>query len=130
MDLRSNPTTARNAPMTARNAPTTTRKAPTSIGKKKRKRTESFSTYIYRVLKQIHPNTGISLKAMKVVNAFVNDAFELIAAEAARMACKNNSFTINSREIQAAVRLLLPGELANHAVSGGIEAVTKYNAGK
>ena len=38
--------------------------------------------------------------------------------------------TISSREIQTAVRLLLPGELAKHAVSEGTKAVTKYTAAK
>ncbi|NWY43216.1 H32 protein, partial [Sylvia atricapilla] len=36
--------------------------------------------------------------------------------------------TITSREIQTAVRLLLPGELAKHAVSEGTKAVTKYTS--
>ena len=38
--------------------------------------------------------------------------------------------TIASREIQTAVRLLLPGELAKHAVSEGTKAVTKYTSSK
>ncbi|ODM88408.1 Histone H2B (s) [Orchesella cincta] len=36
----------------------------------------------------------------------------------------------HSREIQTAVRLLLPGELAKHAVSEGTKAVTKYTSSK
>ena len=39
-------------------------------------------------------------------------------------------YTITSREIQTAVRLLLPGELAKHAVSEGTKAVTKYTSSK
>lgn len=35
--------------------------------------------------------------------------------------------TISSRETQTAVRLILPGELAKHAVSEGTKAVTKYS---
>ncbi|CAB1328273.1 unnamed protein product [Coregonus sp. 'balchen'] len=59
-------------------------------GKKRRKsRKESYAIYVYKVLKQVHPDTGISSKAMD------------------------------------AVRLLLPGELAKHAVSEGTKAVTK-----
>ncbi|KJH40628.1 core histone H2A/H2B/H3/H4 [Dictyocaulus viviparus] len=50
--------------------------------KKKHRRKESYSVYIYRVLKQVHPNTGVSSKAMSVMNSFVNDVFEQIAAEA------------------------------------------------
>ncbi|KAL4718491.1 hypothetical protein ACJJTC_014526 [Scirpophaga incertulas] len=76
--------------------------------KKKHKRKESYAIYIYKVLKQVHPDTGISSKAMSIMNSFVNDIFERIAAEA----------------------LLLPGELAKHAVSEGTKAVTKYTSSK
>ena len=98
--------------------------------KRKRKRKETYSTYIYKVLKQVHPDTGISSKAMSIMNSFVNDIFERIAAEASRLAHYNKRSTITSREIQTAVRLLLPGELAKHAVSEGTKAVTKYTSSK
>ncbi|CAH2020391.1 unnamed protein product [Acanthoscelides obtectus] len=61
---------------------------------------------------------------MSIMNSFVNDIFERIAAEASRLAHYNKRATITSREIQTAVRLLLPGELAKHAVSEGTKAVT------
>ncbi len=100
-------------------------------GKKRRKsRKESYSVYIYRVLKQVHPDTGISSKAMSIMNSFVNDVFERIAAEASRLAHYNKKSTISSREVQTSVRLILPGELAKHAVSEGTKAVTKYTSSK
>lgn len=95
---------------------------------KKKKRSESYSIYIYKVLKQVHPETGISSKAMSIMNSFVGDLFERIAGEAAKLASYNNTKTLTSREIQTAVRLLLPGELAKHAVSEGTKAVTKYSS--
>lgn len=98
--------------------------------KRKRRRRESYSIYIYKVLKQVHPDTGISSKAMSIMNSFVNDIFERIAAESSRLAHYNKRSTITSREIQTAVRLLLPGELAKHAVSEGTKAVTKYTSSK
>ncbi|KAF6214310.1 hypothetical protein GE061_009050 [Apolygus lucorum] len=98
--------------------------------KKKRRRKESYAIYIYKVLKQVHPDTGISSKAMSIMNSFVNDIFERIAAEASRLSHYNKRSTITSREIQTAVRLLLPGELAKHAVSEGTKAVTKYTSSK
>ena len=61
-------------------------------------------------------------------NSFINDIFEKIAAEAARLARYNKKPTITSREIQTAVRLILPGELAKHAVSEGTKAVTKFTS--
>lgn len=94
--------------------------------KTKRKKKESYAVYIYKVLKQVHPDTGISSKAMNIINCFVQDIFEKIAAESSRLSEYNRRRTITSREIQTAVRLLLPGELAKHAVSEGTKAVTKY----
>ncbi|XP_068683163.1 histone H2B-like [Montipora capricornis] len=95
-----------------------------------KKRKESYAIYIYKVLKQVHPDTGISSKAMGIMNSFVNDIFERIATEASRLAHYNKKSTISSREIQTAIRLLLPGELAKHAVSEGTKAVTKYTSSK
>ena len=98
--------------------------------KRKHRRRESYAIYVYKVLKQVHPDTGISSKAMSIMNSFVNDIFERIGAESSRLAHYNRRSTITSREIQTAVRLLLPGELAKHAVSEGTKAVTKYTSSK
>ncbi|XP_065076436.1 histone H2B-like [Ochlerotatus camptorhynchus] len=98
--------------------------------KRRQRRKESYAIYIYKVLKQVHPDTGVSSKAMSIMNSFVNDIFERIAAESSRLAQYNKRSTITSREIQTAVRLLLPGELAKHAVSEGTKAVTKYTSSK
>uniref|UniRef100_A0AC34RES9 Histone H2B n=1 Tax=Panagrolaimus sp. JU765 TaxID=591449 RepID=A0AC34RES9_9BILA len=97
---------------------------------KKTTRKETYGTYIYRVLKQVHPDTGISTKAMNIMNSFVNDVFARIAAEASRLASYIKRSTVTSREIQTAVRLILSGELAKHAISEGTKAVTKYSASK
>ena len=96
--------------------------------KKSKKRTESYSSYIYKVLKQVHPDTGISKKGMSIMNSFINDIFERIATEAGKLATYNKKATLSSREIQTAVRLMLPGELAKHAVSEGTKAVTKFSS--
>ena len=110
-------------------------------------------TDIYKVLKQVHPDTGISSKAMSIMcvrpsrfsrfgtsfanpplllfprrNSFINDIFEKIATEAAKLARYSKKPTVTSREIQTAVRLILPGELAKHAVSEGTKAVTKFTS--
>ena len=89
-----------------------------------KKKVETYKIYIYKVLKQVHPDTGISSKAMSIMNSFINDIFEKIATEAAKLARYNKKPTVTSREIQTSVRLILPGELAKHAVSEGTKAVT------
>eukprot|EP01023_Acetabularia_acetabulum_P010568 TRINITY_DN1480_c0_g1_i1.p2 TRINITY_DN1480_c0_g1~~TRINITY_DN1480_c0_g1_i1.p2 ORF type:complete len:121 (+),score=30.17 TRINITY_DN1480_c0_g1_i1:163-525(+) len=94
--------------------------------KRKKSRDETYKMYIYKVLKQVHPEVGISSKAMSIMNSFINDIFEQIAGEASKLARYNKKPTITSREIQTAVRLVLPGELSKHAVSEGTKAVTKF----
>ncbi|CDZ96553.1 histone h2b [Phaffia rhodozyma] len=111
----------------------TTSKAPKAEGaksKKNKKRVETYSSYIYKVLKQVHPDTGISNKAMSILNSFVNDIFERVAGEASKLASYNKKSTISSREIQTAVRLILPGELSKHAISEGTKSVTKFSSSK
>jgi histone H2B len=96
--------------------------------KKAKKSVETYKIYIFKVLKQVHPDIGISSKAMSIMNSFINDIFEKLAQEAARLARYNKKPTITSREIQTSVRLVLPGELAKHAVSEGTKAVTKFTS--
>uniref|UniRef100_UPI00398E7728 histone H2B-like n=1 Tax=Pristiophorus japonicus TaxID=55135 RepID=UPI00398E7728 len=88
---------------------------PSKNNKKRRK--ESYSIYIYKVMKQVHPDTG----------SFVNDISEHIAGETSRLAHYNKRRTISSQEFQTTVRLLLPGELAKHAVSERTKALAIRN---
>ena len=89
-------------------------KAVTKGDKKKRKgkRKESYAIYIYKVsllmagthaeifdfkvLKQVHPDTGVSSKAMSIMNSFVNDLFERIAAEASKLAHYNKRYCMHT----------------------------------
>jgi histone H3/H4 len=65
-------------------------------GKKQRRkrRKETYAIYIYKVLKQVHPDTSISSKAMSIMNSFVNDIFERIANEASKLSNHNGRSTI------------------------------------
>lgn len=92
----------------------------------KKNQEQSYKSYIFKVLKQVHPDQSISSKAMSVMNSFIMDIFERIATESSRLLVYNKTKTLSSSEIQTAVRLLLPGELAKHAVSEGTKAVQKY----
>ena len=100
----------------------------TKTGDKKAKRTrrhETFSVYIYKVLKQVHQDTGISKRSMAIMNSFINDIFERISLEASKLVRYNKKHTLSAREIQSSVKLLLPGELAKHAIIEGAKAVNK-----
>ena len=110
---------------------TTPNPKTTKKDKKERRhsRHETFSVYIYKVLKQVHNDTGISKKSMAIMNSFINDIFERIALEASKLVRYNKKHTLSAREVQSAVKLLLPGELAKHAIIEGAKAVNKIASG-
>ena len=104
--------------------------AKASADKKKRTRKgkRTWSRYVYKTLRSVAKDVGMSSKGMKVFNSFVQDIFERIATEAAALTRFNKTMTLSSREIQTAVRLTLPSELAKHATAEGTKAVAKFTA--
>ena len=60
-------------------------KTPKAKGAKKgrgKKAVRSWSLYIFKVLKQVHSDTGISNKAMSIMNSFISDIFDRLCSEA------------------------------------------------
>ena len=94
----------------------------------KKKRSETYSSYIFKVLKQVHPTVGISKRSMAIMNSLVADTFEKIAVEAGHLCKYSQKGTLSSREVAAAIRRVLPGELSKHALSEGTKAVAKFNS--
>ena len=77
------PESAKSAPAPKKGSKKAVTKTQKKDGKKhKRSHKESYSVYMYKVLKQVHPDTGISSKAIGIMNSFVNDFFEHMAGEA------------------------------------------------
>jgi histone H2B len=106
--------------------------------KKRGKRIVTFSSYIYKVLKQVHPDTGISKKSMSIMNSIIKDVFERLAGEASTLTkyCREST-TLSSNQVQTAVLLVLPGgrpnyymrgSLAHLATSAGTKAICKFSA--
>jgi histone H3/H4 len=105
---------------------------------------------IYRVLKQVHPDTEITEGGMATAVCYVKHmchALTMCALELAQQAVwppkadqhepaflekfasdGGEIIHVTSRTIQTAARLVLPGELAKHAVSEGTKAVTKHTS--
>eukprot|EP00889_Picochlorum_renovo_P003934 jgi/Picre1/30964/NNA_006323.t1 len=110
-------------------APTSAKKPGKTVkdGKKAKKSVESYKLYIFKVLKHA-PRHWNLFQGMAILNSFIADQFEKIASQAAQLSRVNKKPTLTSREIQTAVRLVLPGELAKHAVSEGTKAVTKFTS--
>lgn len=99
--------------------------SPRALARKKTRK-YTFTSYIYKVLKQVHPEIGTSKRSTDFMNAFVLLVSQRIIDVANQLRHDKGSKTLSSREIQSAVRLVLPGELAKHAVSEGTKAITKF----
>jgi histone H2B len=75
----------------------TAKTAKTADKKARRRRVETFSIYIYKVLKQVHPDIGISKKAMNIMNSFIHDTFDRVATEGSKLVRFNKRRTLSSR---------------------------------
>ncbi|CAH2084229.1 unnamed protein product [Euphydryas editha] len=96
--------------------------------KTKKKNYQSFSIYLFKLLRSVTKDSfGISRHSMLIMNNFVNDMLEKIASEAGRLVCHSKKTTLGSREIQSAIKLLIPGELAKHANIEAMKAITMYH---
>lgn len=92
---------------------------PTRRRPRTRQAADSFAVYIFKILKQVHPNLGISTHGMGVADALVQDVL-------ADMMRRLPGGRVDVDDVEAVVTQLLPGELARHAVAEGRKAVAKY----
>ena len=91
----------------------------------------NFEIYIKRLLIELYPGQRISKNALYQLNQLTNLLGKAIVEKAHFLNSKElqnrTKKTISSREIQSAVRLIVPGDLAKKAVSNGVKAVLKFN---
>ncbi|AYU76582.1 histone H2B [Leishmania donovani] len=92
--------------------------------KSHRKPKRTWNVYVGRSLKAINAQMSMSHRTMKIVNSYVNDVMERICTEAASIVRANKKRTLGAREVQTAVRIVLPAELAKHAMAEGTKAVS------
>lgn len=80
--------------------------------------TPKFQTYTHRVLKQVHPDTGINSDSIRFLDKLLHDFMKLLASK----------YPIERKNIDTIdiINASLPGELAKHAVTEATKALTKY----
>ena len=95
------PIKAKKKPVAAEKAPVKAKKKISKEGnsdlkKKKKKKVkksiETYKIYLFKVLKQVHPNIGISSKAMGIMNSFINDIFEKLKQESSQLSILNDGY--------------------------------------
>ena len=95
----------------------------------KKKKSESFSLYIYKVLKETSGNKeskGINKKAMNIMNSMVFDIFDQLSQQSVQLTRYTKKRTLTAKELEASVKLLFPYDLAQHAIQEGRKAVEKF----
>lgn len=98
----------------------------TQMGQAKRNY-QSYGTFIFRILKSINVNMGITKRAIEILNVIAKVIFERLVLHSSRLARYNSRKTITAREVMTTVRMNLPGELGKHAVTNVTRAMTTYN---
>jgi histone H2B len=92
------------------------------------KETSSYGIYIYKIMKQVHPDLSIGSAALQALNGVAEHVAQELVKKAAGVAKVGKSSTLTSRNVQGAARLILPSELRKHAVSDATKAVVKFQA--
>eukprot|EP00966_Prymnesium_polylepis_P271363 6269923-Prymnesium_polylepis.1 len=100
-----------------------------------------FAPYLYMVLKQIHPDAEIADAALRVLDDIIIFLFRVIVDRSSKFTQHGMSAEkwreenpgvdhdeLSAADIQAAVRVVIPGELAKHAVSEGTKAWSKFSS--
>lgn len=88
----------------------------------------SFGTYIYKVLKRVHTDTGMSTPALESLDSSMRILSNKIGEQSRNFAFTENLKTINIREIEGSVKSLLPVSLSDRVVEFANNAVDKFLA--
>jgi len=94
----------------------------------KARKYDDFNHWIYIVLKQLHPEISISKKSMLIMNEFCKDLFDRLGYEASRVTKHAKKVTLSGREVEAAAKIVLPGEIARYAVAEAAKAVARHSS--
>ena len=94
------------------------------------KNEDNLQIYIYRLLKQVHPEVGISRASMAVVNKMILEVYKKLATNASEMSHSIKAKGLSAKDVQSAVKLTIPGELQKHCLTEVARAVATYDNSK
>lgn len=87
------------------------------------------STYIHKVLKEVHPDLQIIKAGVTVLSDALDDLMERLAKECKHLVQSNGRATLTARDVETAVRLLIPpGAVRDLATKQGSEAVARADS--
>lgn len=90
---------------------------------KPKQKPENFSLFIYKKLKSIHPDIGISEQSMSIMNSFLQDIFQRICFESSNLVRISKKHIMTAKDVQSAVKLILTGDLSRWAMLNASKAL-------
>lgn len=88
---------------------------------------DSFSVYIYRVMKQIHPDTGMTTSGMTQLESMIAYVLHKLIQHINLLLNMSRKRTISLREVVSALLLYFPGELGKHALMQVAKSISNVN---
>jgi histone H2A len=89
-----------------------------------------FDSFIFKLLKTVHPDHGISRDALATINNLVKIIIKDLVAVTNLLLLSSSKTTLSSKEIRYAVNIVFHDYLAKAAIANGEGAVKIYNEGK
>lgn len=96
--------------------------------KGKKGKNPEFGAYIYKILKTVEPNVGISGQGMWVINGLVSDFLNRTVDKSFKMAKYDGKTTLKSKHAQGAASNMLTGDMLRLGVAAGTKALVKFTA--
>ncbi|KAM8939261.1 histone H2B-like [Pelodytes ibericus] len=93
---------------------------------KKKRRRQTFSSYVRKVRKEVHPDLSLSSPALEIMTFVLNTFLDRIATEAGKLVRDGKRRTLSTRNLEGAIYLLFPGQIAKYAILDANKAVAKY----
>jgi histone H3/H4 len=85
-----------------------------------------FNTYIYKLLHSLSDGTGLNGESLSTFNNLIKITISKIMENVNKIMSRGTRATISPKEVESALMLTLPEQLASTAIAAGQEAVTSY----
>ncbi|OMJ79276.1 hypothetical protein SteCoe_20745 [Stentor coeruleus] len=100
------------------------------LKKPKTEKATTFSSYISKVKKQVHPDMRLSKSTVKIMDSFIEDFFTRLCTESSNLMMSVGNKSLRAEDVLRAITLILPGEIGSHAVSEASKAISAYEMDK
>lgn len=91
----------------------------------------SFNNYLRKLLNQVQPECNMGKDSSEQLDSLLKHISMRLAREARAIAHSTGRLTIQHEDVEAAVRLIFPENLAKHAMENGLKALDSFqNADK